>query len=151
MSRKTNIILANSLIALSSVVGGLAAANHFAAAASPALTSAANSSSSTSNTSSTSNNASQSSTAAAKSGTATSTSVAYQYGQVQLTVTETNGKITNIDTGTSSATGGREQAFSSLVQQAIASQGTGFSNLSGATFTSEAFKQALSSALSKLA
>jgi len=35
------------------------------------------------------------------------------------------------------------------VQSAIASQGANFSNLSGATFTTDAFKQALTSALAK--
>jgi uncharacterized protein with FMN-binding domain len=40
-------------------------------------------------------------------------------------------------------------AFQYLVQYAIQSQGTGFGNLSGATYTTDAFKQALSSALSK--
>lgn len=88
---------------------------------------------------------------ASKSGSATSDSVNYQYGTVQLKVTETNGKITAVDLLQAGATAGREQAFSYLVKDAISANGTSFANLSGATFTTDAFKQALDSALSKLA
>jgi uncharacterized protein with FMN-binding domain len=81
--------------------------------------------------------------------TKSSSAIGYRYGTVQISVTKTDGKITAIDVGNSSATGGRQVAFQYLVQYAIQSQGTGFGNLSGATFTTDAFKQALSSALSK--
>lgn len=64
-------------------------------------------------------------------------------------MTKTDGKITAIDVGNSGATGGRQAAFPYLVQYAIQAQGTNFSNLTGATFTTDAFKQALASALSK--
>jgi uncharacterized protein with FMN-binding domain len=47
------------------------------------------------------------------------------------------------------ATHGRQSAFSPLVQAAIAANGTNFGNLSGATYTTDAFKQALESALGK--
>ena len=73
----------------------------------------------------------------------------YVYGQIQLTVTKTDGKITAISVGNSSATGGRQAAFPYLVQYAIQAQGASFGNLSGATYTTNAFKQALSSALAK--
>lgn len=65
-------------------------------------------------------------------------------------MTKTNGKITAIDYGNSSATGGRQGAFPYLVQYAIQAQGTNFGNLSGATYTTDTFKQALSAALAKL-
>jgi len=81
--------------------------------------------------------------------TQTGTSISYRYGVVQVSVTKTDGKITSISYGNSSATGGRQGAFPYLVQSAIASQGANFSNLSGATFTTDAFKQALTSALAK--
>jgi hypothetical protein len=80
----------------------------------------------------------------------TSDDIPYQYGDVQLTVTRTNGKISAIDVGTSTATDGREQAYPYLVEYAIAAQGTNFSNLSGATYTTDAFKVALDNAISKL-
>lgn len=89
-------------------------------------------------------------TSTAKSGSATGESIGYQYGSVQLKVTESNGKISAIDLVQASATAGREQAFSYLVKDAISANGTSFGNLSGATYTTDAFKQALTSALSKL-
>lgn len=82
--------------------------------------------------------------------TATGDAIDYQFGTVQLSVTTDNSKITKIDLVQSSATAGREQAFSYLVTDAISANGTNFSNLSGATYTTDAFKQALQSAISKL-
>ena len=92
------------------------------------------------------------STVAASSGpqTATGDAVNYQFGTVQLSVTTENSKITAIDLVQSGATAGREQAFSYLVTDAINANGTNFGNLSGATYTTDAFKQALQSAVSKL-
>ena len=81
--------------------------------------------------------------------TQTGSAVQYRYGVVQVTVTKTDGKITSINVGNSSATGGRQGAFPYLVQSALASQGTNFSNVSGATFTTDAFKQSLAAALAK--
>ena len=92
-----------------------------------------------------------STTSASKTGSATSDAVNYMYGTVQLKVTETNGKISAIDLVQAGANNGREQAFPYLVKDAISANGTSFSNLSGATYTTDAFKQALSSAMSKLA
>jgi uncharacterized protein with FMN-binding domain len=80
-----------------------------------------------------------------KSGSA----VNYQFGTVQVSVTKANGKITSINLLQAGATHGREGAFSYLVQAAISAQGSSFGNISGATYTTEAFKQALDSALGK--
>ena len=82
--------------------------------------------------------------------TVTSDPIPYQYGEVQLNVTRTAGKISAIDVGQSSATDGREQAFPYLVDYAIKAQGTSFANLGGATYTTDAFKAALDSAIKKL-
>lgn len=82
--------------------------------------------------------------------TATGDAIQYRYGVVQLEVTKKGGKITAVSTVQGTATAGRQTAFSYLEQYAVDSQGSGFSNLSGATFTTEAFKQALDSALNKL-
>ncbi|MEN9989211.1 MAG: hypothetical protein RL508_190 [Actinomycetota bacterium] len=87
--------------------------------------------------------------AATKTGTKVGASVPYQFGSIQLTVTEKAGKITKITYGNSSATNGRQAAFPYLVKYAIQSQGINFGNLSGATMTTDTFKQALTSALSK--
>lgn len=82
--------------------------------------------------------------------TVQSDSVSYRYGVVQIAVTATGGKITNIDVQNSTCSQGWEQAFPMLTSEAIAANGSNFSNVSGATFTSSAFKQALDSAISKL-
>ena len=82
--------------------------------------------------------------------TVTSDDIPYQYGDVQITVTRKAGKISAIDVGTSTASAGREQAYPYLVADAIKAQGTNFANLSGATYTTDAFKAALTSAISKL-
>ncbi len=70
-------------------------------------------------------------------------------GQIQLSVTKDGGTITNIGLDTATATGGRQGAFSYLVQEAMAANGSNIANISGATYTTQVFKQALDSALSK--
>jgi uncharacterized protein with FMN-binding domain len=82
--------------------------------------------------------------------TATGDAVESGFGQVQVKVTKTNGKITAVDMVQANATAGRESAFPTLVQAAIDSNGSSFGNLSGATYTTNAFKASLDSALSKL-
>ena len=80
---------------------------------------------------------------------ATGDAVGYRYGVVQLSVTETGGHLDDITIVQASVDGGKYRSVpSELVSRALASQGTGFANVSGATFTSEAFRSALSSALS---
>jgi uncharacterized protein with FMN-binding domain len=82
--------------------------------------------------------------------TVTSDQIPYEYGYVELTVTESAGKLSAIDIGGSTATDGREQAFPMLVDEAIKAQGSSFGNLGGATYTTDAFKKALDNAISKL-
>lgn len=82
--------------------------------------------------------------------TVTGDAINYIYGTVQLSVTSNNGQLTKIDLVQAGATAGREQAFPYLQQYAVTANGTNFSNLSGATYTTDAFKQALTSAISKL-
>ena len=80
---------------------------------------------------------------------ATGDAVGYRYGVIQLSVTETNGHLDNISIVQASVNGGRFRPVpAELAKRAMASQGTGFANVSGATYTSEAFRKALSSALS---
>lgn len=82
--------------------------------------------------------------------TVTSELIQYRYGQVQLEITATDGKLDSIVEKTATATSGYEQVFPYLNDAAIKAQGTEFSNVSGATFSSEAYRQALNSAISKL-
>ncbi len=82
--------------------------------------------------------------------TVTGDAIQYRYGVIQVEVVRAGGKITAVNMIQSDATAGREQAFPYLTDYAIQAQGSNFGNLSGATFTTEAFKQALDSAISKL-
>lgn len=82
--------------------------------------------------------------------TGTGDAIQYRFGTVQLKVTQVDGKITAIEEVQASATDGRDQAFPYLHDYAIQANGTSFGNLSGATYTTDAYKQALDSALSKL-
>jgi uncharacterized protein with FMN-binding domain len=82
--------------------------------------------------------------------TVTSDQIPYQYGYVELKVTKSAGKLSAIDVGGSTASDGREQAYPTLVDEAIKAQGTSFGNLGGATYTTEAFKKALDNAIAKL-
>jgi uncharacterized protein with FMN-binding domain len=71
------------------------------------------------------------------------------YGTVQVKVTKVGSKITDITMLQANATDGRASAFPYLVQYAIDANGTNFANLSGATYTTDAFKQSLNAALAK--
>ncbi len=82
--------------------------------------------------------------------TATGDAIESGFGQVQVKVTKENGKITSVEMVQANATNGRESAFSTLIQAAIDANGSSFGNLSGATYTTEAFKKSLDSAISKL-
>jgi len=86
---------------------------------------------------------------AATSTTKTGSAISYRYGTVQVSVTKANGKITAVNLLQQGATGGRQGAFPYLVQYAIQANGTSFGNLGGATYTTDAFKQSLESALAK--
>jgi uncharacterized protein with FMN-binding domain len=81
--------------------------------------------------------------------TKTGSAINYRFGTVQVSVTRANGKITAVNLLQAGATGGRQGAFSYLVQYAIQANGTSFGNLGGATYTTDAFKQSLESALAK--
>ena len=78
----------------------------------------------------------------------TSTAVRYKYGTIQLGVSVSDGTIAAIDLIQASTKGrGYDQAPPLLVDAAISAQGTNFGNLSGATYSTQAFKQALENAL----
>ena len=82
--------------------------------------------------------------------TVTGDAVPYAYGTVQLEVVRQGGKLAAVNLIQSGATAGRGQAFPILQKAAIDAQGTNFANQSGATYTTDAFKTALESAISKL-
>lgn len=77
-----------------------------------------------------------------------STAVNYKYGTIQLGVAVSGGAIASVDLIQASTKGrGYDQAPPMLVTAALEAQGASFGNLSGATYTTEAFKQALENAL----
>ena len=133
--------MATTFIAIGALAGGLALTNHFAGGLFGSDSSTTTGSSSTS---------SATPAATGKTGTATGDQVQYEFGTIQLSVTEKNGKVTDVGLVQASASGGREQAFSYLVAAAIKAQGSNIANISGATYTTDAFKQALDSAIQKL-
>jgi len=146
--RRNRNAVATSLISLAAIGGGLFLTNHYAG---PLFPTASPTSSNTGSSAGPSTQPSASATTpAGKTGTATGDAIPYQFGTVQLSVTKANGKITAIGMVQASATNGRQQAFSYLVQAAVTAQGSSFGNISGATYTTDAFKQALYSAIQKL-
>lgn len=81
---------------------------------------------------------------------ATGDAINYRFGTVQLKVVSKAGVITAIEEVQATASRGWESAFPVLNEQAVAANGSSFGNLGGATYTTDAYKQALDSALSKL-
>ena len=81
----------------------------------------------------------------------TSSPVNYRFGTVQLTVTKTGTKITDISLDQAGATNGRAAAFPYLVSLALSAQNASFdtSMMSGATYSTDAFMQALNDALTQ--
>jgi uncharacterized protein with FMN-binding domain len=95
---------------------------------------------------------SSSSTAASGPQAFTGTDVHYNYGEIQLRITTVAGKITKIDVARESAPDGRSESINSqaipiLLKESLAAQGVNIDVVSGATFTTQAFAQALQSAL----
>ena len=79
-------------------------------------------------------------------------SIDTRYGPVQVQVTITNGKITNITTPVYPQDSGRDQEINSyalpvLQQEVLAAQGAQIDAVSGATYTSDGFIGSLQSAL----
>jgi uncharacterized protein with FMN-binding domain len=99
-------------------------------------------------------NSTSSSSAKFKDGTYTGRTTDAYYGSVQVEVTVSGGKITNVeflqypDTHATSVAI-NQQAMPYLEQETIQTQSTKVQLISGATFTSQAFVQSLNSALSQ--
>jgi uncharacterized protein with FMN-binding domain len=87
---------------------------------------------------------------ATKTQTVTGDAIQYRYGTVQLEITASNGKLESINDLVVETTPGWEKAVPVIHEAAMQAQSADFGNVSGATFTTEAYKQALASALSKL-
>lgn len=82
--------------------------------------------------------------------TVTGDKITYRYGEVQLEITATNGQIESINEVVATATDGYDAVFPVLNAAALKAQSADFGNASGATFCTDAYQEALASALSKL-
>ncbi len=142
MQRKTRLVIANTAIIGASLAGGLAytQAKLGWPLVAPTSTSSANP---TSNPTSTT-------PATKKDMTVRSSAINYQFGTIQVEVVRTSGKIAAVNMVQAGASGGRSQAFPSLTAAAVKAQGSNFGNVGGATYTTQAFKKALDSAIAKL-
>lgn len=101
------------------------------------------------------NSVSTSTTASSTTRSATGTDVQYRYGDIQLKVTEDGSKITDIGVVQEGATDGRSyqinsQAVPMLQSEAMSAQSAQIDGVSGATYTSQAYAQALQSAIDQL-
>lgn len=80
--------------------------------------------------------------------------VDYLYGDIEVEITLTGKRISDVSVVRNDATDLRSQMIGSeavpiLEQEALSAQGVNFDVVSGATFTSDAFAQSLQSALDK--
>ena len=75
--------------------------------------------------------------------------IAYKYGNLQISLTKTDGAISAVSVLIGEATNGRDQAYLILTAATIETQGTNYGNVSGATFTTDAFKLAVENVLAK--
>jgi uncharacterized protein with FMN-binding domain len=108
--------------------------------------------------SSTTTTRSTSSTSASGSGTrsAVGEAVSFQYGELQVKVSEHAGRITNVsiarfDISDPHSESIDEYAVPRLRQEVISAQSAHIDGVSGASYTSQAYEQSVQSALDKLA
>lgn len=87
--------------------------------------------------------------AAPKTATFSSDPIDYKYGVVQVALTKVGKDITDIQMIQGDASNGRGEAYTILIDATIKTQSTNYGNVSGATFTTDAFKKAISNVLGK--
>jgi len=81
--------------------------------------------------------------------------VQYRYGELELKVTATGGKITSVQPVIDTAYDARSYQVNAYAEpqlnsQALQAQSANINGVSGATFTSQAYVQSLQAALDKL-
>jgi len=90
----------------------------------------------------------------APSGTASGTVTQYRFGSLQVTATVSGGHLTNVTTQVQSSDSRSQQidnsALPALRSQALSAQSANVQGVSGATYTSQAFRTSLQSALTAL-
>ena len=75
--------------------------------------------------------------------------IVYKYGTLQLRLITSDGLISEISVLQGDQSFGRDAAYRSLAEATIQTQGTNYGNISGSTFTVNAFKDAVTNALAK--
>ncbi|MFI6464948.1 FMN-binding protein [Streptomyces sp. NPDC050538] len=149
------IVLASAVTA-SGLVMLLALKPHTAPeiTAAPAPTSSSSSSGSSSSSSGSGSNSGTGSSGSTTTGTKTVTgdTVQTRWGPVQVKITVKNGKITDVTAVQSPSDNPRDQEINSyalpqLKSEALAAQSASIDTVSGATYTSDGYRQSLQSAL----
>lgn len=82
--------------------------------------------------------------------TVTSDVIEYKFGVVQIQLTAVGPDITNVVLLQGDTSYGRDVAYAALADATVKTDGINYGNVSGATFTTEAFKKAVLNAIAKL-
>lgn len=151
LSYRTSLEAVNPTSATSTTGSGSSTSGSGSSSASSSSSNSSSSSTKSGSTSSASPSASASSSGL-KDGTFTGQSVDTRYGPVQVRVTVSGGKITQVDVPTYPTESFRDQeinqqAVPQLVSETLRAQSAKIDMVSGATFTSDGYEQSLQSAL----
>ena len=151
LSYRTSLEAVNPTSATSTTGSGSFTSGSGSSSASSSSSNSSSSSTKSGSTSSASPSASASSSGL-KDGTFTGQSVDTRYGPVQVRVTVSGGKITQVDVPTYPTESFRDQeinqqAVPQLVSETLSAQSAKIDMVSGATFTSDGYEQSLQSAL----
>lgn len=151
LSYRTSLEAVNPTSATSTTGSGSSSSGSGSSSASSSSSNSSSSSTKSGSTSSASPSASASSSGL-KDGTFTGQSVDTRYGPVQVRVTVSGGKITQVDVPTYPTESFRDQeinqqAVPQLVSETLSAQSAKIDMVSGATFTSDGYEQSLQSAL----
>lgn len=151
LSYRTSLEAVNPTSATSTTGSGSSTSDSGSSSASSSSSNSSSSSTKSGSTSSASPSASASSSGL-KDGTFTGQSVDTRYGPVQVRVTVSGGKITQVDVPTYPTESFRDQeinqqAVPQLVSETLSAQSAKIDMVSGATFTSDGYEQSLQSAL----
>jgi uncharacterized protein with FMN-binding domain len=160
---RSPIVLAGTAVGLAGVLAYNTSSSPSAVVGSSTGTTTAQTASTTAaSTTPTASSASSSATTSSKAAapartrTATGQDVSFQYGDLEVKVTEVGKRITDVSVVAGSVSDPHSQsidqvAIPQLRQEAISAQSAKIDGVSGASYTSAAYEQSLQSALDKLA
>ncbi len=151
--KRSPIILSGTALGLVGVLGYHASAKPSTLASTSSATTKTRTTSTSSNATSKSSTASKSSSAQARS--ATGDDVTYRYGDLQVIVTMSGSRITNVSIAQLNESDAHSQmidqsAIPQLERETVSAQSAKIDAISGASYTSQAYEQSLQSALDKL-